>query len=176
MKRSLTVLLPVYNAQATLADTVQEILDVVSELTDRPEVVIVDDGSTDATCEVIHELTSYYPQIQAVYHGRRMGREAAIATGIARSSGETLLIREEGCGVAIDAIARLWQTDANGETATEPDATPAGRATQRRTTAHPAHAAGYRMIDRRMMDQLAGASQPTRPVYLSRKRQSAAGT
>ena len=56
MRRSLSVLLPVKDAQATLIDSVHEILDVVTDSRDPFEVIIIDDGSTDATCEVAHEL------------------------------------------------------------------------------------------------------------------------
>ena len=48
MPNSLSVLLPVKNAQATLAATVQEILDVAADLSERFELLILDDGSSDA--------------------------------------------------------------------------------------------------------------------------------
>ena len=69
VSRSLSVLLPVKNAQATLNSAVHEILDVMTDSGDRFEVLIIDDGSTDATSEVAHELTRHYPQIRLVRHG-----------------------------------------------------------------------------------------------------------
>ena len=57
--------------------------------------LIIDDGSTDATSEVAHELTHHYPQVRVVRHGTSLGREAAIRTGLKRSQGEVVVMRDE---------------------------------------------------------------------------------
>jgi hypothetical protein len=94
VERSLSVLLPVKDAQATLTASVHEILDVVADSSDRFEVLIIDDASTDATSEVAHELTHHYPQVRVVRHERSLGPEAAIRTGLQRSEGELVVMRE----------------------------------------------------------------------------------
>jgi len=91
----LSVLLPVRDAQATLAASVQEILDVAADCGDQFEVLIIDDGSTDATSEVAQELTRHYPQVRAVRHEAPLGREEAIRTGLTRSQGEMVVLSEE---------------------------------------------------------------------------------
>jgi glycosyltransferase involved in cell wall biosynthesis len=98
VQRSLSVLLPVKNAQATLTASVHDILDVLADSIDRFELLIIDDGSTDATGEIAHELTSHYPQVRVVYHGRPLGRDEALRTGLKRSQGEVVVVREEGGG------------------------------------------------------------------------------
>jgi glycosyltransferase involved in cell wall biosynthesis len=102
------VLLPVKNAQSTLAATVQEILDVASELSEQIELLIIDDGSTDATSEVATELTRHFPQVRAICQGRSLGWEAAIHTGLQESTGKVVLIQEEG-GVPLDEIVKTWK-------------------------------------------------------------------
>ena len=94
--RSLTVLLPVQDAQATLADTVEEVLEIASDWTQRIELLIIDDGSSDATSEVAHELVRHYPQVRALRHSRPLGREAAVRTGLAQSRGDVVVLREPG--------------------------------------------------------------------------------
>ncbi|MFZ1936411.1 MAG: glycosyltransferase [Thermoguttaceae bacterium] len=101
MSRSLSVLLPVKNAQATLNTAVQDILDVMTDSGDRFEVLIIDDGSTDATSEVAHELTRHYPQIRLVRHGISRGRDAAIRTGLERSQGEVVMLRDDQSGFSL---------------------------------------------------------------------------
>jgi len=94
LERSLTVLLPVYNVESTLTADVTEVLDVASDLTERFELVIIDDGSADATSEVIDELTRFYPQVRSVRHGEHRGRDEAIRTGLEHSTGEMILLRD----------------------------------------------------------------------------------
>ncbi len=101
VSRSLSVLLPVRNAQATLNSAVHEILDVMTDSGDRFEVVIIDDGSSDATSEVAHDLSRHYPQIRFVRHGISRGREAAIRTGLERSRGEVVMLRDDQSGFSI---------------------------------------------------------------------------
>ena len=96
VNRFLTVLLPVQDAQATLAETVEEVLDAAAALTDRFELLIIDDGSADATGEVAHELTRHYPQVRTIRHSRPLGHEAALQTGLAQSQGEIVLVRDKG--------------------------------------------------------------------------------
>jgi cellulose synthase/poly-beta-1,6-N-acetylglucosamine synthase-like glycosyltransferase len=95
LERSLTVLLPVQDAQATLADTVTEVLEMAADLSDRIELVIIDDGSTDATSEVADELSRRYPQVRSIRHGKPLGRDAALRAGMAKSRGEVVFVRDE---------------------------------------------------------------------------------
>jgi glycosyltransferase involved in cell wall biosynthesis len=109
LERSLSALLPAHNAQSTLAASVHELLEVLPDLTGKLEVVIADDGSTDATIEVADELTTRYPQVIVLRHARPLGRIAAIRTALERSTGEILLIQDEDCGFSVDEIHRLWR-------------------------------------------------------------------
>lgn len=105
LQRSLSVLLPVHNAQSTLADMVADLLEFASDWTHKFELLIIDDGSTDATSEVAHELSRCYPQIRAIRHATRMGRETAIRTGLEQSVGEMVFVRDSS-GANLERLHR----------------------------------------------------------------------
>lgn len=108
VERSLTVLLPVENVQATLVKYVRRLLEVLPELTSQFELVIVDDGSVDATFEVADELSTQYPQIRVLRNATPHGRTRAIQMGIQRSQGEYLLLIDEDSLLPLDELGRLW--------------------------------------------------------------------
>ncbi|HZZ28693.1 MAG TPA: glycosyltransferase family 2 protein [Pirellulales bacterium] len=124
MKPSLSVLLSVHNAQDMLQASMQKLLDTLPELTSRFEVLIIDDGSTDATCEVAYELARDYPQVNVTSHATPLGWAAAVAKQARQASGEYLMIH---CGGAVDAdeMVSLWRMRPPGS-ATESASTSAG--------------------------------------------------
>ena len=70
-QQTLSVVLTVHNAEKTLADQVSKTLDILTDLSARFELLIVDDGSTDQTEEVAHELARHFPQLRVARHARR---------------------------------------------------------------------------------------------------------
>ena len=93
LNRPLTVLLPVRDAQSSLAATVTEVLEMASDLSEHFELVIIDDGSSDATSEVAHELSRRYPQIRTLHYASPLGEEAALRAGFAQSGGDVVFVR-----------------------------------------------------------------------------------
>lgn len=173
MPRSLTVLLPVHNAQSTLATHVSGILEIVSELTDRFELLIIDDGSSDATGEIAQELSRRYPQIRTIYHNRQRGREAAVRTGLRHCRGEVVFVEEADTSPALEGIRSLWQTaDEHAEVAVSAPPRTSSAASQA-TTGRIRRLAGYQMIDLRESRPGHHPSQPARPNFLSRLKRFA---
>ena len=79
--RTLSVLMPVYNEALTLRLVVDRVLRAPIPI--AVELVIVDDGSTDGSREILRELADAEPRIQAIFHARNQGKAAAIRTAIA---------------------------------------------------------------------------------------------
>lgn len=170
MDRTLSVLLPVSNAQATLAATVAEVLEVVSELTDRFEVVIVDDGSSDATAEIAHELSRSYPQVRAVSHSHPRGQRAALQSALRHSQGQTILLYDEAGELSLDELMRCWRAASARQSLPEP---PQSNTQSRQPACAPR--SRFRLTDRRSLEQAAACARPKRPNYLARIKAFALG-
>jgi len=108
--QSLSVVLPVRNAERTLTTRVVELLEVLPDLFAAFEVMIVDDGSTDLTDEVALDLVRCYPQVKYARHNEPQGIEASARTGIERTSGEVVIVHAGSEPVSADELERMWQT------------------------------------------------------------------
>jgi glycosyltransferase involved in cell wall biosynthesis len=92
----LSIVIPVYNE----GRTVREILDLVRgvELVGgiSKEVIIVDDGSKDDTVSILNEYIAEYPGagFQLFEHGVNQGKGAALHTGIAKATGDYVIIQD----------------------------------------------------------------------------------
>jgi glycosyltransferase involved in cell wall biosynthesis len=79
----LSIVMPVYNERRTIARAVVEVLN--AELPCPFELIIVNDGSTDGTAEILRELK--HPSASVVEHPRNLGKGAALQTGAAVAQG-----------------------------------------------------------------------------------------
>src|SRR5262249_14247812 len=85
----LSVLMPVYNERDTLEEIVKQVLD--TGIVD--EIVMVDDGSTDGSRDIMKQWNDD-PLVQVIYHERNMGKGSAIRTAIKEANGEVMVIQD----------------------------------------------------------------------------------
>jgi glycosyltransferase involved in cell wall biosynthesis len=85
----LTVIIPVYNEKKT----VQEILRRVAATGLADEILVVDDGSTDGSRDILTELDGRLG-CRVIYHTKNKGKGAAVRTGIENAKGDVLLIQD----------------------------------------------------------------------------------
>ncbi len=91
----LSVFFPAYNDSGTIASMVIRAVQTASELTPDYEVIVVNDGSQDATPEIIDELARTYPHVRAVHHPRNRGYGGALQTGF-RSATKDFIFYTDG--------------------------------------------------------------------------------
>ncbi|GBC93339.1 Undecaprenyl-phosphate 4-deoxy-4-formamido-L-arabinose transferase [bacterium HR15] len=102
-----SVIVPLYNEEATLV----ELLERLRRAPFRKEIIVVDDGSTDKTPDILAEQTD----IVALRHERNRGKGAAIRTGIAYATGDIIIIQDADLEYDPDEIPRVIEPIVRGE-------------------------------------------------------------
>lgn len=111
-KRSLTVVVPLLN-EARGIPILERRLTRTLEALGRPwDVLVVDDGSTDRTLDVLKELNARDPRYRALSLSRNFGKEIAVAAGLAHATGDGVVIMDGDLQHPPEAIAEFvirWQ-------------------------------------------------------------------
>lgn len=87
----LTVLVPAYNEAESLPELVAAIGVELAKVVGGTEILIIDDGSSDGTLELLRGIASGNPLVQVISFRRNYGKSAALAVGFAEARGEVII-------------------------------------------------------------------------------------
>ena len=106
---SISVVLPVYNESGNISDTVVDSERFLSERTflNAYEMIVVDDGSTDATPTILDSLCSRYSNLKALRHPRNLGYGAALISGIKEADSDWILLMDADGQFKIDTLSSM---------------------------------------------------------------------
>ena len=108
-KPGLSVFFPAYNDSGTIASLVIAALQAARSLTPDFEVIIVNDGSADATAEIADELARTYPQVRVVHHERNRGYGGALRSGFAAATRDLVFYTDGDAQYDPREMTVLWQ-------------------------------------------------------------------
>ena len=109
----LSVVIPVYNEEARIRGTLDRVVSFLAEWHHTWEVIIADDGSTDASPGIIAEFTSLYPNLHALRLPHR-GKGWAVKNGMLGAQGEYRLLCDADLSVPIEQVERLLPPKTEG--------------------------------------------------------------
>jgi len=107
---ALSVVIPAYNEEDGIADIVERVLSVKTPLAEagvqEMELIVVDDGSSDRTAEIV----ASYPQVRLIRHARNKGYGAALKTGFHQAKGDLLAFLDADGTYPPEFFPQLCQT------------------------------------------------------------------
>lgn len=107
----ITVIIPVFNEEESVAGTIAEVKAALAGMAlDQPEILIVDDGSTDRTGEILDRIEG----ITVRHHPHNIGYGRALKTGIAAARHETVVITDADLTYPIGDLGRLLEVYRRG--------------------------------------------------------------
>jgi len=90
----LSMVVPCFNEEGNIARVVAQATDVGRQLASELEIIVVDDGSTDGTAQVLETLQQTVPELKIVSHPRNRGYGAAVRSGLARAGMDTIFLTD----------------------------------------------------------------------------------
>ena len=97
MNVKLSVIVPAYNERETVEEILRRVREApvhVEGANVEKEIIVVDDGSTDGTRDILARIAQEQPDIIVLMHDRNQGKGAAIRTGLQRATGDYIVIQD----------------------------------------------------------------------------------
>ncbi len=92
----LSVIIPAYNERHTIEEILRRVKEtpIDADLHVEKEIIIVDDGSTDGTREILARIAEEQPDVRVLFHDRNQGKGAAIRTALRYATGDYVVIQD----------------------------------------------------------------------------------
>ncbi|MCP4457516.1 MAG: glycosyltransferase family 2 protein [Cytophagales bacterium] len=109
MSVCLSIVVPVYNEEESIPELTEWIFRVVDEAKLSTEVLLIDDGSTDNSWNVITELSEKYATVKGFRFNRNNGKSAALQVGFEEASGDVVVTMDADLQDSPDELPELFK-------------------------------------------------------------------
>lgn len=106
---SLSVFFPAYNDSGTIASLVIRAFQTAAKLTADHEVIVINDGSTDSTAQILDALAQAYPKLRVVTHAGNRGYGGALKSGFSAASKDVVFYTDGDAQYDPAEMELLWQ-------------------------------------------------------------------
>ncbi len=113
-ENGISAFFPAYNDGGTIASMVLSAVLVLQSLTDDYEVIVVNDGSSDYTKDILDELERQYERVRVVHHEKNRGYGGALRTGFSEASKEFVFYTDGDAQYDVRDLPGLWKVMDDG--------------------------------------------------------------
>jgi dolichyl-phosphate beta-glucosyltransferase len=107
MRPEISIVIPAFNEVLRLPATLDRIEQFLETSRLNAEVIVVDDGSRDATAELVRQRATTWPQLRLVVSDRNAGKGAAVRLGMAQAQGRYRIFSDADLSVPIDDLEKV---------------------------------------------------------------------
>src|SRR5262249_37591232 len=105
---ALSIVVPLFDEESVVPELVERLTGAIDDLGTTAEVILVDDGSRDATLAAIVGAHAADPRFVGLSLSRNFGQQLAITAGLAHARGDAVVVMDGDLQDPPEAIAALW--------------------------------------------------------------------
>ena len=109
-----SIILPAYNERARIAGTLDRILAHATQCGWNAEVIVVNDGSTDDTAEIVRQRAGEHPALRLLENPGNRGKGYSVRNGMLRARGDILLFSDADLSSPIEEADKLFAAIVKG--------------------------------------------------------------
>ena len=110
----LSVIIPAYNEEKRIAKTLEDIDNYLSKQSYDYEIMVVSDGSTDRTSEIVKEEAKNIKSLRLIEFKKRLGKGGGVREGMLEAKGDFRIFIDADNSTSIDQIEKMWPYFKNG--------------------------------------------------------------
>jgi dolichyl-phosphate beta-glucosyltransferase len=109
-----SIVIPAFNESARIPATLRSVVDCVRTRGWSAEVIVVNDGSTDETAQLVSEFSEHAPEVRLIENPRNCGKGYSVRSGILHALGEVVMFTDADLSSPIEEAERLFAAIAQG--------------------------------------------------------------
>jgi len=113
-RMKLSLVIPAYNEAGRIEDSLEQVFAYLTGFSDPAEIIVVDDGSTDATAALVQAKAQGRPELRLIRLPKNQGKGAAVRAGVLESQGEWVLMTDADLSTPLFELPRFFAALADG--------------------------------------------------------------
>jgi dolichyl-phosphate beta-glucosyltransferase len=107
-KPACSIIIPAYNESSRILATLREVVECIRARGWRAEVLVVNDGSTDRTAEIVREFAAGAPELKLMENPGNRGKGYSVRSGMLAATGEIVMFTDSDLSAPIEEAERLF--------------------------------------------------------------------
>src|SRR5665213_606206 len=110
----LSIVIPAYNESARIENALARVMECVEKQGWDAEVLVVDDGSKDATQDIVQQWMQRYPRLNLIQNDGNRGKGYSVRNGLLQAAGDIVMFTDADLSAPMEEAERLFAAIADG--------------------------------------------------------------